>query len=173
MTGVEGLDQVTVLATDTATSAWNAASDVLILLVLAGTLFLFAYYVGKGQFVAIMLALYGAFAIYTVFPFKSLLPTAPALTALLAQAGLFIAISSVFYVILRRMVVSDFLYVGIIGLVILSLLGAAFLIALANHTFMVSAVYQFTPTITKFITPDEYFFWWFIAPAVGLFFLAR
>jgi hypothetical protein len=74
---------------------------------------------------------------------------------------------------LRRVVVSDFLYVGIIGLLILSLLATGFLIALAYHVFPVTSVYHFSSAIDMLFASKTYFWWWFIAPAVGLFFLAR
>ena len=95
------------------------------------------------------------------------------MTALLAQVGLYAALTLVFYIILRRVVVSDFLYVGIFGTIILSFLGAAFLIALAYHLFPVASVYDFTPAIDALFALKQYFFWWFVAPAIGLFFLAR
>ncbi|MDD2657331.1 MAG: hypothetical protein PHD04_01560, partial [Candidatus Pacebacteria bacterium] len=78
-----------------------------------------------------------------------------------------------FYIILRRVVVSDFLYIGIFGLIILSFLGSAFLIALAYHVFPVASVYHFTPAIDLLFAAKAYFWWWFAAPAIGLFFFAR
>ena len=161
------------LAATTALSVWSVASDFLIVLVLLSAFFLFAWYVGRGQLVAILLAFYTAYALYVTFPYQSFLPTAPALTALLAQIGLYGALVFLFYIILRRAVVSDFLYVGVFGLAALSFLGAAFLIALAYHVFPVATVYQFTPPLDLLFAPKEYFWWWFIAPAIGLFFLAR
>ncbi len=169
----EGLAQVSTLATHTALTAWNFASDFLIILVMLSVFFLFAWYVGRGPFVAVLLAFYSAYALYVAFPYTSYLPTAPALTALLAHVGLYIALSIIFYIILRRVVVSDFLYVGIFGLIALSFLGSAFLIALAYHVFPVADVYNFTPAIDILFAPKAYFFWWFSAPAIGLFFLAR
>lgn len=165
--------QVTTLATHTASTAWNFASDFLIILVLVAFFFAFAWYVGRGPFVAIMLSYYGAYAIYTAFPYEKFLPQAPALTALLAHVGVYAALGFGFYVVLRRVVVSDFLYVGNIGLLILSFLASAFLIALAYHVFPVSTVYHFTPALDLLFAAKQYFFWWFIAPAIGLFFLAR
>ena len=173
MSATEGLAQVNTLATNTALTAWNSASDFLIILILLGAFFLFAWYVGRGPLVAVLLAFYCAYALYVAFPYASLLPTAPALTALLAQAGLYFGLSFVFYIILRRVVVSDLLYIGIFGLIALSFLGAAFLIALAYHVFPVADVYRFTPAIDLLFAAKAYFFWWFAAPAVGLFFLAR
>ncbi len=169
----EGIAQVSTLATHTAITVWSGASDFLIILILLSIFFLFAYYFGRGPFVALLLAFYSAYALYVMFPYMEYLPTAPAMTALLVHMGLYIGLTLAFYIILRRVVVSDFLYVGIFGLIGLSFLGAAFLIALAYHTFPVASVYHFTPAIDILFAPKVYFFWWFTAPAIGLFFLAR
>ena len=173
MTATEGLAQVNTLATHTALTVWSGMSDFLVILVLFAVFFLFAWYVGRGQLVGLLLALYAGFALYKEFPFVSILPTAPALTALGAQVGLYAALVLAFYIILQRVVVSDFLYIGIFGLIALSFLGAAFLLVLAYHIFPVASVYSFTPAVNLLFAAKEYFWWWFIAPAIGLFFLAR
>ncbi|MBI5405465.1 hypothetical protein HY972_00285 [Candidatus Kaiserbacteria bacterium] len=172
-TTTDAIAQVNALATHTALTVWNGASDFLIVLILFATFFLFAWYIGRATLVSVLLAFYAAYAIYVVFPYANYLPTAPALTALLAHIGLYLGLSLVFYIILRRVVVSDFLYVGIVGTIVLSLLGATFLIALAYHVFPVAEVYRFTPAIDLLFAAKQYFFWWFAAPAIGLFFLAR
>ncbi|MDO8593449.1 MAG: hypothetical protein Q7R59_00940 [bacterium] len=172
MTATEGLAQVNALATTYAFTAWSAASDFLIIIILFGILFLFAWYIGRATLVSILLAFYAAYAIYVAFP-ASYLPTAPAMTALLANIGLYAALTLGFYIILRRVVVSDFLYVGIFGTIILSFLGAAFLLLLAFQVFPVADVYNFTPAVSALFAPKAFFFWWFVAPAIGLFFLAR
>lgn len=173
MTATEGLAQVNTLATNTALTAWGAASDFIIVLVLFGALFLFAWYAGRGPFVALLVSFYTAYALYVLFPYQSFLPSTPATPALLAHAGLYAAFVLVFFIILRRVIVSDFLYIGAIGLIVLSLLGAGFLVALAYHVFPMADVYRFTPAMDILFAPKEYFFWWFITPALGLFFLAR
>jgi hypothetical protein len=172
MSATEGLAQVNELATNTALTAWNAASDFLIIIILFGILFLFAWYIGRATLVSVLIAFYAAYALYVAFP-ASYLPTAPAMTALLANIGLYAGLTLAFYIILRRVVVSDFLYVGIFGTIALSFLGAAFLLALAYHVFPVADVYNFTPAIDLLFAAKAYFFWWFVAPAIGLFFLAR
>ena len=173
MTATDGLAKVNELATNYAFTAWNSASDFLIIIILFSILFLFAWYIGRATLVSVLLAFYAAYAIYITFPYASLLPTAPAMTALLSQMALYAGLTLVFYIILRRVVVSDFLYVGIFGTIILSFLGATFIIALAYHVFPVSDVYRFTPAIDLLFAAKAYFFWWFSAPAIGLFFLAR
>ena len=173
MTATDGLAKVNDLATTYAFTAWNSVSDFLIIIILFSILFLFAWYIGRATLVSVLLAFYAAYAIYITFPYASLLPTAPAMTALLSQMALYAGLTLVFYIILRRVVVSDFLYVGIFGTIILSFLGATFIIALAYHVFPVSDVYRFTPAIDLLFAAKAYFFWWFSAPAIGLFFLAR
>ena len=173
MTATDGIAQVSTLATNTALSAWAVANDFLIVIILFAMLFFFAWYVGRGPFVALLISLYAAYAPYSIFPYISSLPTTTPLTAFLAHIGLYAAFVFVFFLILRRVIVSDFLYIGVFGLIILAFLGAAFLIAIASHIFLIAPLYQFTPAITELFAPDKYFFWWFSAPAVGLLFLAR
>lgn len=167
------LDSVSTLATQSALSAWAWGSDFLMVLVLFGLLFLFAWYMGRGPFVALLISLYVGYALYSVFPFMSYAPTSPPLAALATALALYVAGTGIAYLVLRRAVVSDFIYVGLFGLAFLSLLAAGFLIALAYHVFPVASVYTFTPAIDFFFAAKEYFFWWFIAPLIGLFVLAR
>lgn len=173
MTATGTIAQVNELAAQTVLSAWSAAGGFLVVILLTAIFFLFAWYVGRGPFVALLLSFYGAYALYVTLPYLSLLPTAPAMTALLTHAGAYFALALVFYLVLHRVIVSDFLYIGMFGLIILSLLGGAFLIALAYHVFPVAGVYRFTPAIDALFAPATYFFWWFAAPAVGLLFFAK
>lgn len=173
MTATGTLSQIGALATNTALSTWGAAGNFLIVIALAAILFIFAWYVGRGPFVALLLSFYGAYALYTTLPYLSLLPVAPPMTAFAAHAGAYLALALVFYIILHRVIVSDFLYIGALGLVVLSLFGAAFLIALAYHVVPITGVYHFAPAIDLLFAPAKYFFWWFAAPAIGLIFFAR
>lgn len=165
--------QAAALASTTALSVWSVANDFLIVIILFAVFFFFAWYVGRGSFVALLIALPAAYAPYAIFPYLSLFPAEPPLTAFLAHIGLYAVFVVLFFIILRRVIVSDFLYIGTLGLAILSFLGAAFFIALASHIPSMTAVYQFTPPITELFTPDKYFFWWFSAPVIGLLFFAR
>ncbi len=149
------------------------ASDFLVVLVLVASLFFFSRYAGRGRFVAFIISLYTGYALYTVFPFAYYLPSAPAITALTSDVALFSGLCIAVYIILRRIVVSDFIYIGTIGLVILSLLTTGFLLALAYQVFPVRDVYTFTPAIDALFAAKSYFFWWFISPLVGLFIFAR
>jgi hypothetical protein len=98
MTVTEGIAQVSTLATHSALTVWNFGSDFLIIIIPIAVFFFFAWYVGRGPFVAILLAFYSAYALYISFPFMSILPTAPVITAFLAHTGLYLALSFAFYI---------------------------------------------------------------------------
>jgi hypothetical protein len=135
MTATEGLAQVNTLATHTALTAWNFGSDFLVVIVLTFLFVLFARGIGRGPFVALILSFYCAYALYDAFPYMSYLSTALILTALLTHIGLYFTLCILFYIVLRRVVVSDFLYIGIPGLILLSFFSAGFLLALGYHVF--------------------------------------
>ncbi len=165
--------QVQTFATHTGVGVFSFTSDFLVIFVLVGTLFFFARYVGRGPFVALLISFYTGYTLYSIFPFTNFLPSAPAGTALIVDVALFGAFVAATYIILRRVVVSDFLSMGTVGLFILSFLAAGFLLALSYHVFPVREVYSFTPAIDALFIPKAFFFWWFIAPLLGLFFIAR
>lgn len=161
------------LTTQTALSVWGLTGDFVAVLAILVALFLFAWYVGRGPFVSLLLSLYGAFAVYSLFPYMAYLPSTPALTAFLAAGALYATLALAFYIVLRRFIVSEFLYIGVLSLLALSLLGAGFILAIAYHSFGLAAVLHLPTAVSGLFAAKQYFFWWFIAPLVGLFFLAR
>lgn len=173
MPDATSIAQVTAVAAPIAINAWNAVSDFLIILVMVLVFIMFSRYVGRGPFVGVLVSFYTAYALYIAFPFMSFLPSAPAITAVATHIGLYLGLVFLFYIILRRVVVSDFLYIGSLSLMLLSFTAAAFLLVLAYQVFDITSVYRFTPAIDMLFAPKELFFAWFVAPAVGLFFLAH
>ena len=173
MQNLAALGQVTSVAGSGAVTVWAAISGFLVLIVPAVILILFSRYVGRGPYVAILLALYAAYALYAAFPYVTVLPSAPAITALATRLGIYLGLVLFFYIILRRVVVSDFLHIGSLSLILISFLASGFLLALAYQVFPVTEVYHFNPALDPFFGPKRFFFWWFIGPALGLFFLAK
>ncbi len=167
------ITQASALAINTAANAWSFASDFAIVIVLLVVLFMFCWYVGRGPFIALITSIYVGYALYALFPYLAVLPTAPALTALGAKLILFIALCVVSYLILRRTAASDFVSMSLFGQIMLALLGSGLIIVLLYQAFPTREVYHFTPILNTLFAPKEYFFYWFIAPLLGLFFLAR
>lgn len=171
----EGLTQLTEIAQSNSAAVhylvgiWSVISGFLIIIGLTFALFSYAWYVGYGQLIGLLLSFYLAYGMYAAFPYLDYLPQSPPWTALAAHIGFYIALVVVFKLILNRITASDFLGVGTMGVLILCFTGAAFLFALAFHVFQVPDLYHFTPAISRLFAPDQFFFWWFISPAVALF----
>lgn len=168
-----GVGQVNAVAASTAANVWHFAGDFLAIIVLFTILFLLAWYVGRATLVSLLIAFYAAFAIYVTFPYMSLIASGPAADNLFINIGVYLLLTLLMYVILRRVVVSDFLSIGMLGTAILSFLGATFLISIGYHIFPVNALYDFSSAIDTMFSQKQFFFWWFSGPAIGLFFLAR
>jgi hypothetical protein len=173
MPATSSLTQINVVATNAAHSVGNVIGDFVVVLALVAVLFLFAYYVGRGAFVTGIISLYAGFALYTQFPFMSMLGTAAGATLLTEKIGIYAGLSLIAYLVVRRVIVSEFLYINVVALIVLCLVVAAFLLALAFIIFDVPTVYRFSPPIVALFSPKQYFFWWFLAPLAGLFFISR
>lgn len=55
---------------------------------------------------------------------------------------------------------------------VLGLLALGFVLAMLYHVFGVTGVINLPSFLDSLFAPNSYFFYWFIAPLVGLFFLA-
>ena len=173
MPATSSLNQVSTVATTAAHSAWNVVGDFVVVLALVVLLFLLARYVGRGSFVTAVISLYAGFALYQQFPYLGMLGNASGSALIAEKIALYLAASFVAYLVVRRVIVSEFLYINAVGLIVLSVVTAGFLLALAFALFDVPSVYTFTPPIVALFAPKQYFYAWFVAPLAGLFFLTR
>ena len=162
-------------ATSGVADAWGLFGNSLAFIILAGVLFLFALRAGRGAFLSLVVALYAGYGLYAAFPYtdEALAFGSTPLLTFGISVGLYLVAVLIPYLLLRRVAVSDFVSIGFVGLLILSVVTAGFLFALAHFVFDVGSVYSFSASIESLFAPAEYFFWWFIAPLVGLLFLAR
>lgn len=146
----------------------------LVLLVLAALLFFFALRAGRAMLISLILALYVGFALFSVFPYKELflIGDTPLVRAV---AG--IALFSVFtffpYVLLRRVSTSGTIRINPLVLALLTLVTGGFVLALGYHVLNIAAVIPLTPSLDALFAPDKYFFWWFLAPLIGVYATAR
>lgn len=170
---MEGIEQARALATETISTLITWGSDFLIAIIFFAALFAFGWYRGRGPLLALLMSFYIAYAVYDLFPYASLFPASPASLVLLWHTGVFAVCTAAIYFIVRRGVSQNAVSYGTFGFIALPLLGAGFLLALAYQVFPVREVYTFTPAIDALFAPKEFFFWWFVAPIIGLFFLAR
>ena len=163
------------IATSGIGDLWGIFGNSLAFVILAGVLFLFALRAGRAAFLSLVIALYAGYGLYIVFPYldEVLALSGSPLIKFGISVGLYLVAVLIPYLLLRRVAVSDFVSIGFVGLLLLSVITAGFLFALAYFVFDVGSVYSFSASIESLFAPAKYFFWWFIAPLVGLLFLAR
>lgn len=142
--------------------------NVLVFVILVVVLVAFALRVGRSALLSLIVSLYIGYAVYAVFPFGELLGSSA--LANLATYGALVVVS---YLVVRRLSSGAIGGFRIAPLIILCVLTGGFLMALGYTAFALDTVYDFPALLDSIFAPKEYFFWWFIAPLVGAFFLGR
>lgn len=163
------------LATSGIADIWLWVGNFIILLALTGALLFFAMRGGRSALISLILALYGGYAIYVVFPYTDSIVGSggsPLVQAIISVL-LFAAATAGPFVLIRRITSGGFGSLSLVPNLILSFLTASFLLALGYHVFDISNIYSFPAPLDNLFAPMGYFFWWFIAPLFGLFVLAR
>ncbi len=163
-------DQVSGFATTGAVSAWLLAGNFMILVGLTVAMILFSYKAGRGGIISLIVALYAGYAIYMVFPYTDAIIKAggtPLIKAVISGVIFIIATFIPFHFI-QRLTGGGFGVLSVVPRFVLSFLAAAFVLALAYHVFDISDIYKFPAPLNQLFAPDGYFFWWFIAPMIGL-----
>lgn len=166
---------VSTFATAGIENVWLWAGNFLVLLILAGIMVGFSYKTGRGGIISLLIAFYAGYAIYIVFPYTNDIVNSGGSTIVKAviSIALYLAATLVPFHFIQRLTIGGFGVLSFVPRFVLSFLAAAFLLTLAYHVFYISNIYAFPSPIDSLFAPDEYFFWWFIAPLVGLLFLVR
>jgi hypothetical protein len=167
--------QVSNLATQSASHAWALVGNFLILVILTGVMIGFSYYGGRGGIISLLMSFYAGYAIYLVFPYTTMIVNAGGTSLMKAILSVILFLLSLIfpYIFINRLIKGGFGVLSFVPRFVLSFLAAAFLIALAYHVFNVTHIYTFPEPMNSLFAPDKYFFWWFIAPLAGLFFLVH
>lgn len=169
------LQDAQALVTTGAMDVWVLVGNFLVLIVLTVALLMFSMRGGRSALISLILALYAGYAIYVVFPFTNAIVGAGGSQLMQAVLSvlLFIASTAIPFVLIRRITGGGFGSLSFIPNLVLAFLAASFLLALGYHVFDISNIYSFPAPLDGLFGPEGYFFWWFIAPIVGLFVLAR
>lgn len=160
------------LATTSIASAWSLIGNVFAFLVVVVALVAFAMRAGRAALVSLVVSLYMGFALYTVFPFGSVIAGITG-SQPIANVIVYIALTFVSFLLVRRVGGGGSGTMAMFPLVVLCLLTAGFLMALSYSVLDIDKLYNLPQTLDTLFAPKEYFFWWFMAPIVGTFALAR
>lgn len=176
---MEGLEASFIEVGQTATAfgadAWLWLGNFIAVIILTVVIYMFTMRKGGAVLIAFNLALYIGYALYIVFPYKDAvigIGATPLVSAALAVLLFAIATAGPLMLTLR-LTPSQYGRLSIFQSLPLSLLAATFLMALGYHVFDISNIYTFSEPLNQLFEPEGYFFYWFVAPMIGLWFLAR
>jgi len=123
---------------------------------------------------ALISSLYVGFALYEVFPYTVTVlgwGNTPELKFALAL-GIYVVGTALSFFVLKRFVGSSFSR-SFVPMAVLGVLALVFVLALLYHIFNITSLFHLPSFLNAFFAPKQLFFWWFLAPLVGLLFLAR
>ncbi len=166
--------QVSDIATSVAANSWSIGSNFIILAVLTVAFILLSYR-SRAGIISLIVAFYIGYAIYLVFPYTKMIVDAGGSSMMKAviSISVYLLACIVPYLFIERLVSGGIGVLSVFPRFGLSFLAAAFLMALAYHVFPVSHIYTFPEPMNSLFAPDQYFFWWFAAPLVGLLLLVH
>lgn len=169
------LTQFGTTITGAAGSIWLWVENFLVLIGLTIITLFLAMRKGGAGLISLNIALYAGYAIYMVFPYREAvidIGATPEVKAIISVV-LFVLATAVPFLVCFRLTEPSFGSLNLVQGTILSLASSFFIMALVYHTFDISNVYHFPEPLNSLFEPNGYFFYWFIAPLIGLFFLAR
>lgn len=149
-------------------------SNFLILIGLT-VIFILISYRSRASIISLTVAFYMGYALYLVFPYSKEIiasggePTTKAVISIM----IYLACCAIPFIFVERLVTGGIGVVSVFPRFGLSFLSAAFLMALAYHVFQVSEIYTFPEPLNSLFAPDQFFFYWFIAPLIGLLILVH
>jgi hypothetical protein len=166
--------QVGNYASAAAGNSWGLVSNFLILIGLSVLFVLFSYR-SRGGIISLIVAFYVGYAVFLVFPYtKDIIAagTDPLMKAVISVI-VYVICCIVPFMFIERLASGGFGILSVLPRFGLSFLAATFLLALAYHVFHVNNIYTFPEPMNTIFAPDQFFFWWFIAPLLGLLFLVH
>ncbi|MBX2866866.1 hypothetical protein KTR10_02850 [Candidatus Kaiserbacteria bacterium] len=155
------MDTATIIAT---------AQQLLFWIVIFGVCFGYGVVRGSRALVGLIMSLYIAFLVFTLFPYQSYIESAQSAITLFVVL-LVISIYILGKVIERDEDESAFENFG--KKVIFGLLASALIVAYSYHVVPVTEFITPGSFIHTLFEPAENFFWWMVAPLVGLAFFGR
>lgn len=167
------MDQIAQQISDVATSAAGSSMVVLsnfIVLVVLTIVFVLISYRSRAGIISLVVSFYAGYAIFVVFPYsKDIIASGG---SPLVKAGISVAIYAICcivpFIFVERLVSGGIGVLSVFPRFGLSFLASTFLMALAYHVFHVNNIYTFPEPLNTLFAPDQFFFWWFIAPLLGL-----
>lgn len=169
------MDALTQFATTGLAEAWTFILNFLALIILAGALFAWSWRSGRDGLITLIFSLYVGYTLYFAFPYADsiILAGGSPLNELVLRVVFFGIFTGIAYWAISAHSSGTYFSAGHTVSIVLAVLASGFIMAVLYHSLDAKAAYSFTPSIDALFAPKDYFFWWFIAPLVGILALAR
>jgi len=145
------------------------ATDFLAFIVVAAAIAAFAFYFGRNRLMPLIAAIYAAIPLYLFFPFQTPLLQDHYIAIGLYLLFVFLALVA-FSGLSAFMASADRSLLRVVGM---SVLVAGALLAIGIHILPLEQIYTFNAATKALFASSQSFFWWLVAPLIGLFFLER
>ena len=167
------MEQAAAVAQTSIMQVWSVAGNFVALIVLTLVLLAFALKAGRASFISLMLSFYVSFGLFMVFPWKAQLIQGEGSTQAAAAILIFFALAIVPFMILRRINTLSLMRIHPVPLTLLCAVSAASLLALSYRFLHIAKILPATPPLETYILPEQFLFYWLIAPLVGFFIFAK
>lgn len=160
---------------DYATTALSFIREIVLLVSVFGALLVYAVIRGQRRLISLILGLYVALLLSLEFPYYTYffahIDFLSDTVIRLSLFAFFTAFGSVFFERLTSRLLDESAIEGIGKKVVLALLGTALILSYSYHILHITNFIDPGAKIALLFSPPQYFFWWFIAPLVGIFLL--
>ena len=153
------------------------STDIIIIVAVFFIFFFYAIHWGKSNSISLLISFYIGMLAFISFPYLDTLTILKSSETQVALSHLAIFLLGVFIIhyILRYSLYAEYPPHKITKLIQAGILAASstgLLFAFTYHSFSISLLYDFSPSIDTLFSP-EFFFWWLVAPLVGLAIVSR
>lgn len=162
--------QVSAIATSTVAAVSSFPSDMLVIVGLLLFFGLYAFFLGKGKILALILALYIASFLFSFFPMVDLLGRFP-LSIGFASMTIFIILLIIAFIALRRVFRIKYAYgklTTFIEVILFAICATVLTVALSQNVIPSTYIYTFSPTTSLFLSKYYVFFGSLLAPLLVL-----
>lgn len=167
------MDQVTALANSGASGVVPIIMNFIALIVLTVVLFVFALRAGRPAFTSLILSFYIGFSLYVVFPWKAQFMIGDGMTKAVVAILLYVILSAIPFFVLRRVNTTGLKSIKPFPLLVLSGLSAGALLSVSYHFLNLAKILPATPPVAAYVVPEQYLFYWLMAPLIAFFVLIR
>jgi hypothetical protein len=156
-------------------SALGLIKELSVLLAAFGALFAYAVVRGQRALLSLVFGLYIALLISLEFPYYEAVTRSMTFVSPSGVKSIFFALFTAFGSILFERLLSRLLdetaIEGVWRKVILSFLATALVLSYSYHVLPLSSLLDPGAKIGALFAPQEYFFWWLLAPLIGIMFV--